>query len=1145
MKKRESHSARVSVLQITVAVVLSSASAVLLAASLTPSGINRSAGAGYVNSVSGPLHESQLVRAARQFNGDLRSLPKAAPVRKWRPEREAPYHVPQIYLGPTSPSQSTTQTAPAVPSQAAPAPAPSLTFDGLDFATWGGGHPPDPNGDVGPNHYIQVVNTSIGVFDKSTGARITAFRFDTFMSQGNFGNLCDTDNFGDPVVVYDTFEDRWIITDFAFQVDGSGNVINPPGAFQCFAVSKTGDPVSGGWNFYSLHVEGALNDYPKFGVWPDGLYMSANMFGYAATAPFQNVRVWALNKFQMYAGAPTVQVVSSDVADTSEFTLLPANARLQVGTPPAGTPNYFVSTWEFVNAQTVYKFHVDWNSISLSTFTGPFASQAGSSWPNQSVPNATTPGNNLDTLGIRAMAQNQYTNISGVESLWTCHTVRRATNGFAAPRWYQIPVTGGNVAANDTQSATWDPDGADVIYRYVPSLAVDRMGDMTMGYTTSNSTTDPGIKYAGRLSTDPVNTFSQTEQTLIQGTGTQTGNCGTSTCIRWGDYTAMTLDPNGCTFWYTNEYYAVDGLNDLTRIGSLKYSQCTPVGNGGTVQGAVTANPGGNPISGAAVAFGSRKATTDNSGFFSFSNIPAGTYPSITASAPGRISSTTAPVIVTDGGTTIENFALTAAPTNACLTDTTQADFQTGVPTNVDLTTSPGQVMLAGSTNLDQQNTTVGNFGLSITSTTWDAQTFVPAVSGQLTRVDADLFCSGCSGTNPDVTIDIRTTSGGLPTSTILGTTTIHGFSSGSGVFYSATFNSPPILTASSTYAIVASLVTDRTTGTYAWLRSNHDQYASGSAYQSVNSGLSWTAVGSGRDFGFKTYIKSGHAPSGNLISSAKDSNPAPGYSITWGALSWTATSPANTSVKFQAAASTDANGIFNFVGPDGTANTFFNNGGSLAQFNGFRYLKYNALLSTTDSTSTPTVNDVTVCFNDQAPSPVELVGVDSRMLHGSAGTFSVDLPTTGSPGIECRSGGANGDYTLIFTFSNTLTSVGSASVTSGTGSVASGNIDSSDAHNYIVSLTGATNAQVITVSLANVTDSAGNFSSAVSASMGVLVGDVNASGVVDGNDVSAVQSHTRQSLNTTNFPYDVNASGVIDGNDVSITQGYTRTSLP
>ena len=94
---------------------------------------------------------------------------------------------------------------------------------------------------MGPTYYIQTVNTSIGIYRKSDGALVAAFTFNTFMSQGNFGNLCDTNNFGDPVVLYDTFEDRWVITDFAFKLDGSNNVINPPGSFQCFAVSKSGD----------------------------------------------------------------------------------------------------------------------------------------------------------------------------------------------------------------------------------------------------------------------------------------------------------------------------------------------------------------------------------------------------------------------------------------------------------------------------------------------------------------------------------------------------------------------------------------------------------------------------------------------------------------------------------------------------------------------------------------------------------------------------------------------------------------------------------------------------------------------------------------------------------------------------------------
>ena len=919
--------------------------------------------------------EMTAVRTARSFHGDLRTLPYVRPVKKERPEREPPPLMPRFYQPPGKATASTSAgSTTSTPAITAPAPAPGLTFDGLDFANWGGGHPPDENGDVGPTYYIQVVNTSIGVFDKATGARVAAFTFNTFMSQGQFGNLCDTDNFGDPVVLYDSFEDRWIITDFAFKLYAQGNVINPPGAFQCFAVSKTGDPVNGGWNYYSINTTGGLGDYPKFGVWTDGIYMSANMFDYAASGSFQNVRAYAFNKAQMYAGAPTIQVIQFD-APSADFTLLPSDARLQTGTPPPGTPNYFISTWEYLNALTVYKFHVDWDRISLSTFTGPNIPSTGSSRPNQNVPNAATPANSLDVLQIRAMARNQYTNIGGTESLWTTHTVRRVTSGFATPRWYQVNVTGGNVAANTLQTATWDPDGANVTYRYVPSLAVDRMGDMAMGYSSSNSTTNPGIMYAGRLAADPVNTFSQTEQLLFQGTGTQSGKCGSSTCTRWGDYTSMTLDPvDGCTFWYTNEYYAVNGLNDLTRIGAFKYSQCIGAGNGGTISGQVTDSAIGNPIAGATVMLGSgRSTTTDASGNYSFNSIPAGVYPSVAASAAGYNSANNTSVAVSDNTTTTQDFALTAAPTSGCITDTTQTDFQTGVSTNVDLNTSPGDAILVSTPTLDQQQLSNGGFGSVFDTTTWIGQTFIPAVSGKLTRLDLNLFCSSCSGSNPAVQVEVRTASGGLPTSTVLATATIPGFSNGGAIFYTATFANPATLTAANPYAYTLHISTPRT-GTYAAIFSaNSTAYTNGDRVQSTDSGSAWTISltnGAARDLSFKSYMQSGYAASGSFISSAKDANPSPSGTPAWGTLSWNASVPANTSLKFQAAADNNIAIPFNFVGPDGTANSFFNSGDSLSQFNGLRYLKYEAFLNTSDLTASPTLNNVTVCFSDTGSSP-------------------------------------------------------------------------------------------------------------------------------------------------------------------------------
>ncbi len=359
------------------------------------------------------------------------------------------------------------------------------------------------------------------------------------------------------------------------------------------------------------------------------------------------------------------------------------------------------------------------------------------------------------------------------------------------------------MAANMPQAATWDPDGANVTYRFMPSVAVDRAGDMALGYSTSSSTTFPAIKYAGRLATDPVNTLSQTEQLLIQGTDTQTGSCG-ATCTRWGDYSAMTLDPDGCTFWYTNMYYVPSGLSFNTRIGSLAFPSCAPVGGGGSVQGTVTSVVGGAPISGVTVALGSRTTTTDTNGNYTFSSIPAGTYPTITASDPGFVTVTVSSIVVYDGEITTQDFSLSLAAASGCLTDTTQADFQSGAISNCDFTGSPGDVTLLNGSPIDQQNTTVGTSGVGITITTWGGQAFTPAVTGLLTRIDINLFCSGCTGTTPNLTLSLRATSGGLTTGADLASATITGFGNG-GVasYFTANFGSPATLTAGTQYALV------------------------------------------------------------------------------------------------------------------------------------------------------------------------------------------------------------------------------------------------------------------------------------------------------------------------------------------------------
>ena len=300
--------------------------------------------------------------------------------------------------------------------------------------------------------------------------------------------------------------------------------------------------------------------------------MSANMFGFPANGSFSNVRVWAFNKAQMYAGAPTAQVVSFNATKSTmggtNFGLLPANARLQTGSPPPGRENLFAALTGFTNVVRIWKFHVDWNNTANSTFTGPTGASTGTTW-------AVGPGlvpelveNTLDTLTFRAMMQNQYTNIGGVESLWNSHTVAGSSASQAAVRWYQVPVTGGAIGSA-LQASTYNPDSR---HRFMPSVAVDRVGNMAIGYSVSSAAMHPAIRYSGRLAGDPPNTLSQTETSMIEGTGGQVHTFSDGTLDhRWGDYSTMTLDPDGCTFWYTNEYYVTNGFDDHTRIGSFRF----------------------------------------------------------------------------------------------------------------------------------------------------------------------------------------------------------------------------------------------------------------------------------------------------------------------------------------------------------------------------------------------------------------------------------------------------------------------------------------------------------------------------------------------------------------------------------------------
>ena len=507
--------------------------------------------------------------------------------------------------------------------------------------------------------------------------------------------------------------------------------------------------------------------------------------------------------------------------------------------------------------------------------------------------------------------------------------------------------------------------------------------------------------------------ITQTETTLLAGTGSQSGSCG-GTCMRWGDYSAMSLDPDGCTFWNTNEYYQVTGLSNRTRIGAFAFPSCSPL-TSGTLQGTVKTSAA-VAIAGATVTLGTRTTTTDSGGNYSFNDIAPGTYPSATASAAGYIASTFTSIVISSGGTTTRDFVLGQAPQIGCITDTAQADFEAGASTNCDLTGTPGSVTLVKPIVINQQNLSVTNQGFAFNTTSWGGQTFTPSVTGTLTGIDLDLFCSGCTGTTPNITVSIRATAGSpaVPTGADLAVATIPGLSSGAGGFFSAQFASPATLTAGTRYAVIIRPVANPSVGTYAYLCScgngpaNTNPYANGQRVTSANSGGSWTADTSagGRDLGFITYMRSGFALSGTFVSSIKDANPVAGSWATWGSISWNATVPAGTTVQFQAAASNSPDGPFTFVGPDGTTGTFFANGASLSQFSGNRYLKYRAVLSTTNSSVTPTIQDVTVCFNDLPTTAAIVSGAErlQQLQNADGGWYfrATDTSCGAGAGVSC-----------------------------------------------------------------------------------------------------------------------------------------------
>ena len=519
-----------------------------------------------------------------EFRGDVRDLPQIPSKPKFELELREPQDGKPAPSGPALTSGNLAVAA---------MPAVTHNFAGLSYNSsctggqCGAGIPPDTNGDVGPRHYIQAVNSAFAIYNKS-GTRLAAFTEDAlFAGSAARTGKCDGHSQGDPVVLYDQLANRWILTNFAFSVNAFGYPIAP--FYQCIAVSKSGDPVAGGWWLYGLRTDtglsgqpptGTINDYPKFGIWTDCLYYAAN--GFNLSGSYVGGEFGSFSRTNMYSGAGLTGAFGFAASSNDYFTMIPSNlsAPGAAGLPPSGTPNYFVheslTVWSF----KVRKFTPGTNCSAGSLGAATEVTQANYTVPASNIVPQPNTGTKLDSIGDRLLQKVQYRRVGSAESLWVTHTFRSSSGGPTGQQWAQINVTGGSISTTAVQQQLYDP--GDGLYRWMGSIAADRRGNAAIAYSISGSSSPnfPSIAYAGRLASDPLNQLPQGEAKLVTGAGSQVNNCGGAPCHRWGDYSSMSIDPvDGCTFWFTNEYYASQTAGNSgawnTRIGSFKFPSCS------------------------------------------------------------------------------------------------------------------------------------------------------------------------------------------------------------------------------------------------------------------------------------------------------------------------------------------------------------------------------------------------------------------------------------------------------------------------------------------------------------------------------------------------------------------------------------------
>ena len=613
-------------------------------------------------------------------------------------------------------------------------PNPALTFDGVssadNVAAYGTtSAPPDTNGDVGPNHYVQFVNTLFRVYDKSGNALTAPTKLSSLFA--SIGGLCSTTNRGDVQVLYDPMADRWLLSQFGF------TAINTPPYHMCVAVSQTGNP-AGSYFVYDFVTPGnEFPDYPKFGVWPDGYYMTVNQF--TNGGPFNGTGAYAFNRTAMLAGNPANFIYFNlNYATHPEGIggMLPSDLD-GPNLPAAGSPNVFTyfTANEFGDPQDalrLFNFHADFAVPANSTFTergeSPIAVAAFSPNVNRV---AQPSGSVLDVLADRLMFRQQYRNLGPRECLTNNHTVVGPTSQ-AAIRWHVLCKSGAGAysLAAPGGEGTFAPDS---VSRWMGSAALDQQGNLAVGYSAGSSAIHPQIRWAGRLSSDPAGTLGQGEAHMFDGTGSQVG-----TSNRWGDYSAMSVDPTDeCTFWYTTEYYAVNSsFNWRTRIGNFKFASC---GSTSSLPNLTVTKVVAPAKSGAGVNIAVKTTTLNNGAstapasithiYFSANNVLDESDPlvgsrNVPALAPGTSSTGSTTVTIPPGTTSGVHYVIAKADGPGSIVETNEGDntfarkITIGPDLRVTQLSSPGSAARGSSIAITDTTKNTGGGSTGVSSTT-------------------------------------------------------------------------------------------------------------------------------------------------------------------------------------------------------------------------------------------------------------------------------------------------------------------------------------------------------------------------------------------------------------------------------------------